>query len=75
MCGVDVQDQLCSYYFVQRRDHEWWHKILWRVLDQSSLNTFIIYTAAMIKRGTKPMDHLSFNMSIAYALTKSARKK
>ena len=29
----------------------------------------------MIERGKKPMDHLSFNVSVAYALTKLARKK
>ena len=73
MRGVDVQDQLRNYYSVQRRDHKWWHKILWHVLDQS--NIFILYKVAMIERGKKPMDHLSFNVSVTYALIKSARNK
>ena len=70
MRGVDVQDQLRSYYSVQRRDHKWWHKILWHVVDQTFLNSFTLYVTAMKERGLKPLSHLAFNLSVAYALTK-----
>lgn len=70
-----MQDQLCSYYSMQHRDHKWWHKILWHILDQSFLNTFTCYRAAMVLCGIKLMSHLTFNLSVAYALIEVSRAK
>lgn len=70
-----MQDQLRSYYSVQRRDHKWWHKILWHVVDQTFLNSYTLYVTAMNVRGIKPLSHLCFNLSVAYALTKVPKVK
>jgi hypothetical protein len=33
MCGVDVRDQLCGYYTLQRHDHKCWNQIMFHVID------------------------------------------
>lgn len=69
MRGVDVHDQLRGYYSLQRRDHKWWHKIFFHILDQSFLNAWILYKKAMVSRGTQPISHLHFYVEIANILT------
>ena len=44
MGGVDLTDQHLSYYsLTTRRTLKWWKKVLWRLLDISVLNSWIIY--------------------------------
>jgi hypothetical protein len=49
MCGVDVTDQLWSSYPILMKSHKWWYKRFCFVLDQSLVNSFILYTEEMLE--------------------------
>ena len=68
MRGVDVQDQLRGYYSVQQKDHKWWHRILFHILDTSFVNAYIIYKSHMAHFGKKCLNHVKFNLVVANAL-------
>jgi len=51
MCGVDVQDQPCGYYILQRRDHKWWHWSMFHIIDTTIVNSYIMYKVHMVWLG------------------------
>ena len=48
MKGVDIANQLISYYELRHRTYKWWKRILYHLFDISIVNSFIIY-----KKSTK----------------------
>lgn len=43
MKGVDIANQLISYYELRHRTYKWWKRILYHLFDISIVNSFIIY--------------------------------
>ena len=43
MRGVDLSNQLISYYEIDRRTYKWWKRIFFHLVDLSIINSFIIY--------------------------------
>ena len=43
MRGVDLSNQLISYYEIDRRTYKWWKRIFFHLIDLSIINSFIIY--------------------------------
>ena len=42
--GVDVSEQLSSYYSVQSKSKKWYHKVAFEIIDDTSIiNTHILY--------------------------------
>ena len=40
---VDKSDQLKSSYEITRKSKKWWHRLLWRFIDVTFVNSFIIF--------------------------------
>lgn len=70
MRGVDVTDQLRVNYSVQLSSHKWWHKIFAFIVDQSIINSYILFNSEMEKLGLPVMRHMRFNLAIADDLIK-----
>lgn len=79
MGGVDLSDQLRSYYRVGRSSVKWWRYLLWFVVDMCIINSFIIYseTEHVTNRSEKKKSHLQFRLCVAKSLVAgfSSRKK
>ena len=43
MKGVDIGNQLISYYELRHKTYKWWKRILFHLIDISIVNSFIIY--------------------------------
>ena len=43
MKGVDLSNQLISYYELNRKTIKWWKRIFFHLLDIAIVNSFIIY--------------------------------
>ena len=39
---VDKSDQMKSSYEITRESKKWWHRLLWRFIDVTLVNSFII---------------------------------
>ena len=69
MGGVDLNDQLRSYYPSGRSGKKWWRFIFWYILDVSICNAFILeglssHTPSARSRRT----HLQFRLELAKQL-------
>ena len=42
MNGVDHNDQLLSYYALNRKSSKWWKKVYWRLFELVIVNVFQI---------------------------------
>ena len=43
MKGVDIGNQLISYYELKHKTYKWWKRILYHLIDISIVNSYIIY--------------------------------
>lgn len=67
MGGVDLSDQLLSYYsMTARRTLKWWKKVLWRLVDISIVNAWIIFHANYPDSALK--SHKLFRLRLAEEL-------
>ena len=44
MGGVDINDQLLQYAPFARRSNKWWKKVLFRLLNVSMVNAYVLYS-------------------------------
>lgn len=63
--GVDLADQLRSYYSCQLISRKWWHALLFWVLDVCMINAWIWHRTAYPQDA---MSHLDFIESVCMAL-------
>jgi hypothetical protein len=71
MGGVDLSDQLRSYYPVGRDSVKWWRYLMWFLVDLCIINSFIIYSETLPDQedaDQKKKTHLQFRLSVAKAL-------
>ncbi|XP_059158381.1 piggyBac transposable element-derived protein 4-like [Physella acuta] len=70
MGGVDLHDQLRSYYPIGRRSRKWWRSLVWFLLQVATINSYIIYKKQFMQRhpGQKPKTHLEFRLDLCHQL-------
>ena len=69
MGGVDLNDQLCSYYRIGRASHKWWRYIFWFLLNISITNAWILYKCSTHQPPIPTnYDHLKFRLELASLL-------
>ena len=68
MGGVDLSDQLMTYYSFLRKSCKWWRKLFVHLLNMLILNAYILNT----KFGTRKMNHSQYREYLAgYLIRKS----
>lgn len=72
MRGVDVTDQIRGNYSSQLRCHKWWLKIFHFVVDQSMVNSYVTWVAAMEEIGLHIKPHLAFKIVVGKHLIQQA---
>ena len=66
MGGVDLKDQLCSYYRTGRASHKWWRYIFWFLLNINITNAWILFKCSTHQPPMSPSyDHLKFRLELA----------
>ena len=69
MGGVDLNDQLCSYYRTGRASHKWWRYVLWYLLNISLTNAWILWKNSVhVPTPTRSFDHMKFRLQVAGSL-------
>ena len=69
MGGVDLADQLRSYYKVGRPSKKWWRYVIWFLLDVTMVNAWIIYSASThVPPARRGYDQLNFRSDVAKLL-------
>ena len=68
MGGVDLSDQLMTYYTFLRRSCKWWRKLFIHMLNMLILNAFILHK----KYGRESLSHSEYRERIARYLMETA---
>ena len=74
MGGVDLSDQMRSYYPMGRESKKWWKYLLWFITDLCIINSFILYQETLPEQlddGEKvenKQSHLIFRLQVARSL-------
>ena len=69
MGGVDLADQLRSYYKVGRPSKKWWRYVFWFLVDVTMVNAWIIYSASThVPPARRGYDQLHFRSDVAELL-------
>lgn len=68
MGGVDLSDQLMTYYSFLRKSCKWWRKLFVHILNMLILNAYILNK----KFGTRKMNHSEYREHLAAYLIKKA---
>ena len=74
MGGVDLADQLRSYYPIGRESKKWWKYLFWFVIESSVVNAFIIYSETLPGQldddedAPPKLSHLMFRLQVAKML-------
>ena len=55
--GVDTNDQLCSYYKLERKSMKWYKKVFWRLVSMCIVNAHIVFKQATGKQVSHFMFH------------------
>ncbi|KAK7106183.1 piggyBac transposable element-derived protein 4-like [Littorina saxatilis] len=70
MGGVDLGDQLSSYYPVGRPSVRWWRYLCWWLLQTAMINAFLIWKATNkpVQRSRKGTRHIDFRLEVLRTL-------
>lgn len=75
MGGVDLNDQLRSYYPCGRKSFKWWRCCVWYLLEVSIINAYLLYKNMPRPPQARVLTHLQFQLAIARHLLKPLRKR
>ena len=64
MGGVDVADQLVTYYGFQHCSKKWWKRVFFHLLDVTMINAYVIYKSSRSRKIT----HLDFMVAVVKGL-------
>ncbi|XP_035829688.1 piggyBac transposable element-derived protein 4-like [Aplysia californica] len=70
MGGVDLMDQVTSYYEISRRSLKWWRKLAFYLMDLCLVNAFQLYLK--FSPAQKKLTHAEFRKSIVETLVSEA---
>ena len=66
MKGVDLSNQIISYYELNRKTIKWWKRIFFHLLDIAIVNSFIIYKKFVNSNITQKQFRLELVNTIQY---------
>ena len=70
MGGVDLYDQLCSYYSFDHRTVKWWKRAFFHLLNTAQVNAYILYTQST--QASRKLSHVDFRIQLARELLQEA---
>ena len=70
MGGVDMGDQLLSYYGFNHRTVKWYRRVAFYMLDMAIVNAYILYK--MSTQDKKHVSHMHFRIEVAKGLLERA---
>ena len=70
MVGVDLYDQLASYYSFEHRTVKWWRRAFFHLLDTAIINAYILYKQS--RQSSRKLTHLEFRVELAKGLLEEA---
>ena len=73
MGGVDLYDQLCSYYSFDHRTVKWWKRAFFHLLNTAIVNAYILYTQST--QSSRELSHVDFRIEIAKGLLREAGER
>ena len=68
MGGVDLADQLQSYYSMGRQSRKWWTYLFWFFINTVIVNAYVLYTISQYPLPEHPMTQLQFRIKVAIEL-------
>ena len=78
MGGVDLSNQLCTYYRVGRPSHKWWRYVFWFVVNVAITNAWLLFKASVsAERLAQTSSHKKFVLELTEELENefSSRRK
>lgn len=70
MGGVDLMDQITSYYEISRRSFKWWRKVAFYLIDLSIVNAYCLYRK--FSPDTPILSHSDFRKAVVSSLVGEA---
>ena len=70
MGGVDLYDQLCSYYSFDHRTVKWWRRAFFHLLNTAIVNAYLLYMEST--QSTRKLTHVDFRIDLAKSLLQEA---
>ena len=64
MGGVDIADQLSTYYSFGRKCVKWWRKYFFWLLEVSMVNSYLLYRSSR----PKPLSHVEYRKKVMLSL-------
>ena len=71
MGGVDSNDQLLQYSAYDRHSLKWWKKVVFRLLNLSMTNAYILYNYWLKLKNCKEITHKKFRITVIKKLLAS----
>ena len=69
MGGVDLNNQLCTYYKVGRPSHRWWRYIFWHCLNVAVTNAWLLFKNSASQEQLKLVpNHKKFIIKLSHQL-------
>ena len=66
--GIDLSDQLISYYSPARKSVKWFQKVLFQCISIAKLNSFVLYNKCYAGHGMRTMKLEAFTKALASSL-------
>jgi len=66
MGGVDLSDQMVSYYSFSHRTVKWWRRVFFHLIDTAIVNAYILYSES--RQSSRKLTHVNFRVELAKGL-------
>ena len=70
MGGVDLSDQMISYYSFSHRSVKWWKRVFFHLIDTTIVNAYILYSQST--QSSRKLTHVNFRIELAKSLFQQA---
>ena len=70
MGGVDLSDQMISYYSFSHRSVKWWKRVFFHLIDTTIVNAYILYSQST--QSSRKLTHVNFRIELAKGLFQQA---
>ena len=70
MGGVDLSDQMISYYSFSHRTVKWWKRVFFHLIDTTIVNAYILYSQST--QSSRKLTHVNFRIELAKGLLQQA---
>ena len=70
MGGVDLSDQMVTYYSFSHRTVKWWRRVFFHLIDTTTVNAYTLYTEST--QSSRKLTHINFRIELAKGLLQQA---